>query len=162
MVHVNCISGTVSQSGGVCEFKLASVRTGLQASAPPHHKHPNQSRPHPVCSQNNIGDPKNFIFFIGYIARVTLGVQILRISCRIKIFCESQDECKRVASIDACSGHADKPELHRQVESLRGESKKVSVIHGTESQCLAFAETRCALRPLAEIVVPERKGIVSI
>ena len=127
-----------------------------------HRKHPSKSRPFPACSQDNIGEPKNFILIIGYCVKRTLGAQIVAVHCRANILCESRDVRARIPSVEARSSHADKPELRRHVESLGGEFKKVSVIHGKESQCLAFAETVCGLRSQAEIVVPEYKKTVSI
>ena len=53
-------------------------------------------------------------------------------------------------AVDAFSGHADRNELRRCVESLTGNIKKISVIHGKESQCLAFAETLRQWKPKAE------------
>ena len=45
----------------------------------------------------------------------------------------------KIVSIDAFSGHADKHELRRYVENLRGNIKKIAVIHGEEAQSLALA-----------------------
>ena len=45
-------------------------------------------------------------------------------------------------------------ELRRYVENIGGNLKKIAVVHGEESQCLAFAETLCKIRPAAEITVP--------
>ncbi len=52
------------------------------------------------------------------------------------------------------SGHADKSELTRYVKALTGNIQKISVIHGEESQALAFAETLRELKPKAEVLVP--------
>lgn len=112
--------------------------------------------------KNNIGDAKNLILFIGYCAEHTLGAQILAGRTPVNIFGEPHPVRARVASIDAYSGHADKHELRRYVESLTGNIQKISVIHGEESQCLAFADTLRELKPQAEVVVPEYQQSVSI
>lgn len=112
--------------------------------------------------RNNIGDPKNLILFIGYCAEHTLGAQILAGKSPVNIFGEPNDVRARVGSIDSYSGHADRNELLRYVERLGGDIKTISVVHGEESQALAFAATLRALKPRAEVVVPEYKESVSI
>lgn len=104
---------------------------------------------------NNIGDPKNTVMFIGYCAENTLGAQIMAHRSPVNIFGEPHEVRAWVVSIDAYSGHADKNELRRYVEKLSGDIKKIAVIHGEESQCLAHAETLRAMKPKAEVIVPE-------
>jgi predicted metal-dependent RNase len=52
--------------------------------------------------------------------------------------------------------------LRATTGALTGDIKKICVIHGEESQCLAFAETLRALKPRAEVLVPEYQQTVSI
>ena len=61
----------------------------------------------------------------------------------------------QVASLDAFSGHADRFELRRYVEGISGDIKKITVIHGEETQALAFGETLREMKPHAEVIVPE-------
>lgn len=103
---------------------------------------------------NHIGNPANLILFIGYCAAHTLGAQIMAGRNPVNIFGEPHEVRARVASIDAFSGHADKNELRRYVEALKGDIKKIAVIHGEEEQSLAFAETLRQLKPKAEVIVP--------
>ena len=110
--------------------------------------------------RNNIGDPKNLVLFVGYCAEHTLGAQILARRNPVNIFGEPHEVRARVASIDAFSGHADRNELQAYVNRLTGNIKKISVIHGEESQCLAFAERLRAIKPKAQVVVPDYKQIV--
>ena len=110
--------------------------------------------------KNNIGDPANLILFVGYCAEHTLGAQILSGRNPVNIFGEPHTVRARIASIDAFSGHADRNELRAYVNGLTGDIRKVSVIHGEESQCLAFAETLRAMKPKAEVVVPNYKQVV--
>lgn len=112
--------------------------------------------------KNNIGDPKNLILFVGYCADHTLGAQILAKRNPVNIFGEPHEVRAQIASIDSFSGHADKNELRRYVEGLTGDIRKISVIHGEESQALAFAETLRGLKPKAEVIVPEYKQVVEI
>ena len=105
--------------------------------------------------KNHIGDPANLVLFIGYCAEHTLGAQILSGRNPVSIFGEPYPVRARIASLDAFSGHADKHELRRYVEALSGGLKKIFVVHGEESQALAFAETLRAIKPGSEVFVPE-------
>jgi metallo-beta-lactamase family protein len=104
---------------------------------------------------NNIGNPANLILFIGYCAEHTLGAQILSGRNPVNIFGEPHQIRARIASLDSFSGHADKNELRRYVEAIGGDLKKITVVHGEESQALAFAESLRQFKPKAEVIVPE-------
>ena len=110
--------------------------------------------------KNHLGSANNLILFIGYCAEHTLGAQILSGRDVVNIFGEPQPVRARIASIDSFSGHADKHELRRYVANLSGEIKKISVVHGEESQALAFARTLREMKPGAEVYVPEYRDAV--
>jgi metallo-beta-lactamase family protein len=112
--------------------------------------------------KNHIGNPENLILFIGYCAEHTLGAQILAGRNPVNIFGEPYEVRARIASIDAFSGHADKSELTRYVQALTGNIKKIAVIHGEESQCLAWADTLHKLKPKAEVLVPVYQQIIEL
>jgi metallo-beta-lactamase family protein len=112
--------------------------------------------------KNNIGDPKNLILFVGYCAEHTLGAQIMSGRNPVNIFGEPHQVRAQIASIDSFSGHADKNELRRYVEDITGDLKKVSVIHGEESQALAFAETLRTMKPKAQVTVPQYQQVVEV
>lgn len=112
--------------------------------------------------KNNIGDSKNLILFVGYCAEHTLGAQIMSGRSPVNIFGEPHEVRARVDSIDAFSGHADKNELKRYVQAITGNLKKICVIHGEESQALAFAQTLRSMKPKAQVTVPEYRQIVEI
>ena len=111
---------------------------------------------------NNISNPANLILFIGYCAEHTLGAQILAGRNPVNIFGEPHDVRARIESIDSYSGHADKHELRRYVEAMTGDLRKIAVVHGEESQALAFAETLRTLKPNAEILAPEYQQVLEI
>jgi metallo-beta-lactamase family protein len=112
--------------------------------------------------KNHIGNPQNLVLFIGYCAEHTLGAQILSGQNPVNIFGEPHPVRARIGSLDAFSGHADKNELRRYVEKLTGDIKKVFVIHGEESQAMAFAETLRAMKPRAEVFVPQYKESAAV
>jgi metallo-beta-lactamase family protein len=105
--------------------------------------------------KNHIGNPNNLVLFIGYCAEHTLGSQILSGQNPVNIFGEPQAVKAEVVALDAFSGHADKHELRRYVEGLKGKIKKIAVIHGEEAQSLEFARTLSLIEPQAEIIVPQ-------
>src|SRR5439155_424350 len=111
---------------------------------------------------NNISNPANLILFIGYCAEHTLGAQILAGRNPVNIFGEPHGVRARIESIDSYSGHADKNELRRYVETLTGDFRKIAVVHGEESQALAFAETLRGMKPKAEVLVPEFQQVMEI
>ena len=111
---------------------------------------------------NNISDKKNLVLFIGYCAEGTLGDQITKGKSPVNIFGEPHDVRAKIASLDTYSGHADKNELKQYVQRITGNTRRVFCIHGEESQCLAHAETLRAMKPKAEVIVPEYKQVVEI
>ncbi len=111
---------------------------------------------------NNIGEPANLVLFIGYCAEHTLGAQILSGQNPVNIFGEPHPVRARIASLDSFSGHADKNELRRYVEDIGGDIRKIAVIHGEESQALAFGETLRSIKPNAEVVVPEYQQVLEL
>lgn len=104
--------------------------------------------------KNNIGDAKNLVLFVGFCAEHTLGAQIRAGRSPVNIFGEPYEVRAQVAAIDAFSGHADRHELRRYVERLTGDIKKIAVVHGEESQALAFVETLKQMKPKAEVFAP--------
>jgi metallo-beta-lactamase family protein len=80
----------------------------------------------------------------------------------VNIFGEPHEVRARVGSIDSFSGHADKDELRRYVEAITGDIQKVFVVHGEEAQALAFGETLRAMKPKAEVFVPEYQQTVEL
>jgi len=112
--------------------------------------------------KNHIGDATNLILFIGFCAEHTLGAQIVAGKNPVNIFGEPVEVRARVVSLDTYSGHADKNELKQYVQRISGNLKKIVCIHGEEAQCLAHAETLRALKPKAQVIVPEYQQIVEI
>jgi metallo-beta-lactamase family protein len=112
--------------------------------------------------KNHIGNPDNLILFIGYCAEHTLGAQIVDGRNPVNIFGEPQAVRAKVVSLDTYSGHADKNELKQYVQKISGDIKKIYCVHGEESQCLAHAGTLRAMKPKAEVIVPEYKQVVEI
>jgi metallo-beta-lactamase family protein len=111
--------------------------------------------------KNHIGNPDNMVLFIGYCAEHTLGAQILSGKPVVNIFGEPHEVRTKIARIDAFSGHADKNELQRYVRNITGAIKKTAVVHGEESQALAFVETLKQMgKP--EVFAPEYRQYMDV
>ena len=104
--------------------------------------------------KNNIGDPNNLVLFVGYCAEHTLGARIVAGDSPVSIFAEPYEVRARVASLDAFSGHADRSELKDYVSRMTGEIKKIAVVHGEESQALAFVDLLKQMKPHADVFAP--------
>jgi metallo-beta-lactamase family protein len=104
---------------------------------------------------NNIGNAKNLVLFVGYCAEHTLGHQILSGRNPVNIFGAPFQVRAQIGRIDAFSGHAGHSELVEYVKRLTGSMQQISVVHGEETPCLAFAETLRKLKPSAKVLVPE-------
>ncbi len=112
--------------------------------------------------KNNISDKKNLLLFIGYCAEGTLGSLLTHGKTPVNIFGDPCEVRAKVISLDTYSGHADKNELRSYVQKLTGNLRRIFCIHGEEESCLAHAETLRALKPKAEVLVPEYKQCVEI
>ena len=90
--------------------------------------------------KNNIGDPKNTILVIGYMAKNTLGRRIVERHEKVKIFGEEHILRAKVEIMNSFSAHADRDELFEYVKPMKDSVKKIFVVHGEESQSKMFLE----------------------
>ena len=90
--------------------------------------------------KNNIGDPKNTILVIGYMAENTLGRRIVERHEKVKIFGEEHILRAKVEIMNSFSAHADRDELFEYVKPMKGSVKKIFIVHGEESQSKIFQE----------------------
>ncbi len=91
--------------------------------------------------RNNIENPNNIILMIGYVAEHTLGRKILDREPEVKILGEPHELKAKVVMINSFSGHADKNELLEFLKGFDTHPGKIFIVHGEESQSLAFAQT---------------------
>lgn len=89
--------------------------------------------------RNNIGNRRNTILIVGYVAQNTLGRRIVERGETVKIFGEEHKLRAEVVVINAFSAHADRNELLAYVTPLKGRLKKIFVVHGDEDQSDALA-----------------------
>lgn len=107
-------------------------------------------------------DPKNTILIVGFQAEHTLGRRIVERQPMLKIYGEQVPLRARVEILNGYSAHADRGELHRWINAVRGASDRkfpVHLVHGEPEAQDAFAET---LRADGYVVTtPERGTTVS-
>jgi len=84
--------------------------------------------------RNNVGNRRNTILMVGYVAEHTLGRRIVEREETLKIFGEEHKLRAEVVVINAFSAHADRNELLAYAMPLKGRLKRIFVVHGDEDQ----------------------------
>jgi metallo-beta-lactamase family protein len=102
---------------------------------------------------NNIRDAKNTVLIVGFQAEHTLGRRLVEKQPVVRIFGEEHRVRAQVRVINAFSAHADRDELLQYIGTTQSTLRKVFVVHGEESQSLAFADTLLS-RGIQEVAVP--------
>ena len=107
-------------------------------------------------------DPRNTILIVGFQAEHTLGRRIVERRPTLKVYGEDVPLRARVEVLNGYSAHADRGELRRWLDAVRGPSRRalpVHLVHGEPESQDAFAET---LRADGYVVTaPERGTTVS-
>jgi metallo-beta-lactamase family protein len=105
--------------------------------------------------RNELSNPKNTVLAVGYMAENTLGRRLLDPDVGdVKIFDEVIRKKAEIQYINAYSGHADKHDLDRFIQSTPG-CKSVFLVHGEEQGMHALAERTVAAKPV-HVELPER------
>lgn len=104
--------------------------------------------------KNNIGDPRNTVLIVGWLAENTLGWKLAQKWDVVKIFGEEYRRRCRVEVFDEFSAHADRNELINWAANGKNKWKQVFVVHGEENASESLAH---ALRDigLQNVIVPE-------
>ncbi len=111
--------------------------------------------------KNEIGNPKNTILAVGYMAENTLGRRVVDPTVgSIKIFDQTYPKKAEIVSIDAYSGHADMDDLDGYVAAIDG-LKKVLLVHGELEQMTPFGE-RLHEKLGVEVIMPKREEEMSL
>ncbi len=106
--------------------------------------------------KNEIGNPKNTIVAVGYMAENTLGRRVIDPTVgSIKIFDQNYPKKAEIIYIDAYSGHADMDDLDQYVAAVQG-LKKVFLVHGELEQMQPFAQ-RLNQTLGVEVTMPKRE-----
>ncbi len=105
--------------------------------------------------KNELADPRNAVLAVGFMAENTLGRRLLDPDIQdVKIFNEVIRKKAEIHYINAYSGHADKNDLDKLIQS-QPSLKGLFLVHGEEEAMFALAE-RTAVALDSEVTMPER------
>ncbi|MCC6264612.1 MAG: MBL fold metallo-hydrolase [Bryobacterales bacterium] len=90
--------------------------------------------------RNNVGDPRNTVLIVGYMAEHTLGRKLLDGEKEVNIFGDPVYVRASVEKLNEMSGHADQQELINWMKSIVPGLKKVFLVHGEAIQMEALKE----------------------
>ncbi len=82
--------------------------------------------------KNNIGDPRNTILIVSWQAPDTLGRRLAEGETQVRIFGEPYDVKAEVKTIGGLSAHAGQDFLVRYATALKGQAKRVFLVHGEQ------------------------------
>ncbi|MCC7342407.1 MAG: MBL fold metallo-hydrolase [Bryobacterales bacterium] len=106
--------------------------------------------------RNNVGDPRNTVLIVGYMAEHTLGRKLLDGEKEVNIFGDPVYVRASVEKLNEMSGHADQQELIHWMKSIAPGLKKVFLVHGEAIQMEAL-KTRIEQEYGLPVEIP-RKG----
>jgi len=103
---------------------------------------------------NHMGDPRNMILIVGFMAQGTRGRQLVDGATRIRIFGQMYPRKAEVVIMNAFSAHADKIELLEYIKNVQG-LEKIFAVHGEENECEALKTNIISdLKFKGEVFVP--------
>jgi metallo-beta-lactamase family protein len=89
---------------------------------------------------NHVGEHRNMVLFVGFLAQHTLGRRIQEGQDPVKIYGEMMPVRAEVETISGYSAHADKHELRAWVRKVGGPIRRAFVVHGEPGAALAMAQ----------------------
>jgi len=111
---------------------------------------------------NNIGNPKNLILFVGYVAEHTLARRIMDENERVNIFGEEFEVKAKIKKMDYFSGHADQKELLDYLRlNQQNKLKNIFLVHGEEDMALPFKE-KLLQKGYKNVQFPDSGEIINI
>lgn len=105
--------------------------------------------------KNNIGNPKNTVLIVGYMAANTLGRRIADGARKIWLFHEEFEVRAEVEQIHGFSGHADQTELLDMLSPRVEGTKRLCLVHGEPDQAEVLADKARELG-FADVLVARR------
>lgn len=90
--------------------------------------------------RNNVGDPRNTVLIVGYMAEHTLGRKLLDGEREVNIFGDPVFVRATVEKLNEMSGHADQQELIHWMKPIAPGLKKVFLVHGEPLQMEPFKQ----------------------
>ncbi len=111
--------------------------------------------------KNNIENPNNIILIVGYMAQNTLGRKLVEHWPAVKIFGEEYVVNAEVEVMNVFSAHADRDDLLNYALGTKNSVKKIFIVHGENSQSLAFAEN-LKENGFPDIAIPSKGDVVEL
>lgn len=105
--------------------------------------------------RNGVGDPRNTVLIVGFMAEHTLGRKLLDGEREVNIFGEPVIVRATVEKLNEMSGHADQNELLQWMKPISPGVKKVFLVHGEMLQMEALKQ-RIEEEHKVEVVIPQR------
>ena len=105
--------------------------------------------------RNGVGDPRNTVLIVGYMAENTLGRRLLDGNREVNIFGEPVVVRANVERLNEMSGHADQNELMAWIKPIAQGLKKAFLVHGELPQMEALKE-RIERELKVDVVIPKR------
>src|SRR5512140_704491 len=88
--------------------------------------------------KNNIEDPRNTILIVSWQAPYTLGRRLADGDKQVRIFGEPYEVRAEVESIGGLSAHAGQDFLIKYATTLKGQARKVFLVHGEQEPAEAL------------------------
>lgn len=111
--------------------------------------------------RNNIENPRNTVLIVGWQAPHTLGRRLAEREKRIKIFGEAFTRRAQVETIGGLSAHAGQDLLVEYALTVKGQVKKVFLVHGEKKSAMALREG-LEKQGLSQVYYPELHSSVEI
>lgn len=111
--------------------------------------------------KNNIGDPRNTILIVGWQAPDTLGRRLADGERRVRIFGEPYDVKAEVETIGGLSAHAGQDFLIKYATALRGQARKIFLVHGEQGPAEALT-AKLKEQGMSEVYYPELHSFVDL
>jgi len=111
--------------------------------------------------RNNIEDPRNTVLIVSWQAPYTLGRRLADRETKIKIFGEEFTRRAEVVTIGGFSAHAGQPFLAEYAQAVKGQVKRVFLVHGEAGPAQALSE-KLAEAGIRQVYYPELHTVVEI
>jgi len=111
--------------------------------------------------RNNIEDKRNTILIVGWQAPYTLGRRLAERETNVKIFGEKFTRKADVETINGLSAHAGHDFLLEYALAVKGQAKKVFLVHGEDRGALPLKRD-LEMKGFKEVLYPERGAMFEL
>ncbi len=108
---------------------------------------------------NNIEDPNNYVIFVGYQVKGTLGRRIVDKDPVIRIKGQEYEPRAKIVTLGGFSAHGDERDLRYWLRNFGKSPRKVFICHADENVALAFSE-KMRVELGIETKVPNHEEVV--